>query len=396
MRIGVVDGALAAAPPDSAALPGSVGPAYARHLLGALATGGDDVSTWAGTAASLHDRLRASIRSPPAAAGSTAPSQSGEPRSRSRSPSGDGGVSPAVPPPDAVFDTGPRDRRLGWLARRYAVPAGVPVVGVVDASFFASLRTGWRRRVDRAVRRHFLRSVDALVCDASSTLDRVDDLLGPGRPVPPAVVARPGRDRLPDAAEVTAGRVRARATEGPLDVAFAAPVTRSSGLLELVMGLDRVREEWRLTAVGDLDADPAYVDQVRAALVDLGLEGRVWLAGDLDDETLAATLAGAHLFAAPARSGGDGVALADALSFGLPAVATRDGIGGDLLTHRVDGVLVDPATEGEITDAIAPLCHDRARLARFGVAALSTARDLPTWADTARAVRTFVREHLSA
>jgi len=426
VRIGVVDDRVARSAREGASpsVPADVGPAYARLLLGALVAEGDTAIPWLPPTDSIRHRLAGVLDGvvpgtvvPPAEpkpadganrSGGSTPIHGSNPADAANQgasttpadgadPAVSKGSTPTVVPdaePDVVVDTGPRAPVGNWLPRRKAVPSDVPVIGIVDASFFGRTRDGWRRRVSVEVKRRFCRSVDALVCDLPSTIEAVGDLLAAGRPAPRTLLARPGVDRRPDAADVTESRVRERARSGPLDVAFVGPVVRSAGVLELVTGLERLTADWRLTVAGDLSADPEYVDRIRAALVDLDLEGRVRITGDVDDETLAATLASAHAFAAPTLAGGDGVALVDALSFGLVVVASEDGPGADLLTHRRDGLLVDPTDEGEITDALAPLCHDRERLARLGAGALATARDLPTWGETATAVRAFIRDRL--
>ena len=274
---------------------------------------------------------------------------------------------------------------LALLNRRLDVD--YPLVSVVHHLASEEPRTPWRNRAVGALERAFLRSVDAHVCTNRTTRDAVVALADG-----PSVVARPGGDRFGDA--VPADYVRARAHRGPLRVLFVGNVTPRKGLDTLVEGLARVRGDWELTVVGDLEVDPAHAAAVRERAVDLGVADRVSFAGRLGDPDLAAQYARSHLLAVPSAYEGYGIVYVEGMGFGLPAVASTAGGASEVVHDRHNGRLVPPGDASAVCDVVSPLCRDRARLAEMGLSARRSSLEHPSWDDAAERVRTFVRDLL--
>lgn len=272
---------------------------------------------------------------------------------------------------------------LAWLNGR--LDDATPVVALVHRLRSEEGWTDWRDHLYRRVERRYLRGVDAFVCTSEATRGTVAELADPA----PSVVAPPGGDRFERS--LTRATVRERAHGGPLRVAFVGAVARRNGLDTLVEGLERVSGDWRLAVVGDPEADPEYAALVRRRVDALDVADRVSFWGSLTDDDLADVLAASHLTATPARHGGFSLAALDGMAFGLPAVLTSGGAATELVSHRENGLLVDPEDPSAIIDAVAPLCRNRVRLAGMGVRALDTSRAHPTWAETTERVRAFLR-----
>jgi glycosyltransferase involved in cell wall biosynthesis len=272
---------------------------------------------------------------------------------------------------------------LALLNRRLDVD--YPLVSVVHHLASEEPRTPWRNRVVGGLERAFLRSVDAHVCTNRTTRDAV---VAPAEG--PTLVARPGGNRF--GGPVPAEYVRARAHRGPLRLLFVGNVTRRKGLDTLVEGLARVRGDWELTVVGDLDVAPSYVAAVRARVADLGVADRVTFTGRLSDADLAAQYARSHLLAVPSAYEGYGIVYVEGMGFGLPAVASAAGGASEVVHDRHNGRLVPPRDPSAVCDVVSPLCRNRSRLAEMGLAARRSYVDHPSWDDTAARVRTFVRD----
>ena len=99
-------------------------------------------------------------------------------------------------------------------------------------------------------------------------------------------------------------------------------------------------------------------EQVRSAVRAGGLQGSVTLLGRRDD-TLR-LMAASDVFVLPSRQEGMPVALMEALSVGLPVVATRIGGVGDIVTDHVEGLLVEVGAPDQLADAIGALATDPA------------------------------------
>jgi glycosyltransferase involved in cell wall biosynthesis len=254
-----------------------------------------------------------------------------------------------------------------------------PVVSIVH-----HLRASEPRRLAplyREVERRYLDTVDAVVCNSTTTRDAVTGL---GVPDDATVVAPPAGDRFdPD---IGPERIAARAHEGPLRLVFVGNIERRKGLDTLVDGIAAADAEAELTVVGRA-VDEGYVASVRERVRDAGLDERVRFTGRLSDADLAAVLESSHVLAVPSRYEGFGIVYLEGLSFGLPALASRAGGAIDIVTDGETGVLVDPDDPAAVAAAVERLAADRDRLAAMGRAARRRYENHPDWAATTARVR---------
>lgn len=272
---------------------------------------------------------------------------------------------------------------LVWANRRLDIDA--PVVALVHHLRSAEQYSPWRTDGYRAIERRYLSSVDGFVYNSETTRETVAALTDPD----PGVVAVPAGDRFERS--VTPERVRQRAAEGPLRLVALGNVTPRKGLDTLVTGLARTTGDWELTIVGDDSVNPAYSARLRDRITALGLDDAVTLTGRLTDDEVAAVLERSHLLTMPSQYEGFGIAYVEGMRFGLPALASTAGGAHEVVTDRVTGFLVDPGDASAVVDAVAPLCRNRERLARMGVAALETASGHPTWAETGERIQEFLQ-----
>lgn len=108
------------------------------------------------------------------------------------------------------------------------------------------------------------------------------------------------------------------------------PKKNLEGLLEAMAILSGEFSNIVLVIAGD--GDPDYVDCLKKLVVELGIASRVVWAAFVDGELKAGLLAGAEIFVLPSYSENFGIAVAEALSAGLPCVVGR-------------GVAISPAVE---------------------------------------------------
>jgi glycosyltransferase involved in cell wall biosynthesis len=93
--------------------------------------------------------------------------------------------------------------------------------------------------------------------------------------------------------------------------------------------------------------DEALLKGMASGLSNLTFTGHVDNVGDY--------LAAFDLFILPSNREGIGSILLDAMEHGLPVVATRVGGVPDIVHHRENGLLIDPANPGQLRDAILEL-----------------------------------------
>ena len=201
----------------------------------------------------------------------------------------------------------------------------------------------------------------------------------PGR----CVVVPPGTDAAPLA------RGSGAVAPALLCVATLTPRKGHALLLDALAGLrDRV---WRLECVGSDSRDAATSAQLRVQAEALGLSDRISFRGEAGPEALAAAYASADLFVAPSLYEGYGMALAEALARGLPAVATRVGAAAALVGEDA-GLLVPPGDAAALREALARLLDDPGLLRRCAAGAARARTWLPRWDEScarlARALET--------
>ncbi|HXP30200.1 MAG TPA: glycosyltransferase family 4 protein [Stellaceae bacterium] len=169
---------------------------------------------------------------------------------------------------------------------------------------------------------------------------------------------------------------------GKLRLLSVASVTPRKGHLVLVDALARLKAlPWRLTIIGGLGRDPAYVGALRQRIAAHRLGARVALAGEWPTARLYRAYAAADLFMLASFHEGYGMALAEAMAYALPIVATAAGAIPETVPASA-GILVPPGDAAALAAALARVIADRALRRRLGRAA--AVAKLPSWDDTAR------------
>jgi glycosyltransferase involved in cell wall biosynthesis len=277
---------------------------------------------------------------------------------------------------------------LFWLNRRLRRSIRYPLVTIVHLLRCSEPRPVWQNRLYRWVETRYLSGVDALVYNSQTTRAVVEGLVGANRP---GVVAYPGGDHLPSM--LTPDQIAARARQpGPLHLLFVGNLTPVKGLHILLQALTRlVADEWCLTAVGSLTADPAYVHTIRRQIAQSGCTGRVRLLGLCPNAAVATHLTQNQVLAVPSLYEAFGIAYLEAMRFGLPVIASTAGAAHELITHAEHGFLVAPGDAATLAQHLQELHRDRACLGRMGLAAHQRAQTHPTWAESVGRVRELLQ-----
>lgn len=116
----------------------------------------------------------------------------------------------------------------------------------------------------------------------------------------------------------------------------------------------------RLVIVGE----GAMRGAIEAVVRDSGLSDRVWLAGERTD--VPAVMKSFDLFVLPSIAEGISNTVLEAMSAGLPVVATEVGGNPELVNPGVTGLLVPAGSVPALAAAMLDLATDRPRLCRFG------------------------------
>lgn len=195
------------------------------------------------------------------------------------------------------------------------------------------------------------------------------DALAPGR----VELVYHGLDRQLFAAPPTFGSRRDGTDPGdPLRLLAVGRFQPKKGYATLFEAVARVRAEIRLTVVGYGPLEAA----LRARVEALGLATRVTWAGPLDQLAVRAQYRASDLLLLASEVAPDGDrdglpnVVVEALSQGLPVVATRAGAIPELVRDGLHGRLVPPGDAGAFAAAIESLARDPDRRHHMGAAGI--------------------------
>lgn len=176
-------------------------------------------------------------------------------------------------------------------------------------------------------------------------------------------------------------RRRGKRRPGPLRLVCVCRLVRRKGLEHLVH------------AVGDLRDTGAELEIVGsgqqyehlASLIDgLGLADRVKLTGYVPRERLADHYNAADIFVLPSISESFGQVLLEAMSTGLPVVASRVGGIPEFVEHGAGGLLIEPGSREAIVGAVRQLAAEPELRRAMGDWNYRQAREQHHWSSVAR------------
>ncbi|HUF89550.1 MAG TPA: glycosyltransferase family 4 protein [Gemmatimonadota bacterium] len=272
-----------------------------------------------------------------------------------------------------------RERGYDVVHVHWAVPHGLAgraaarAAGATLVTTFYGAEIRWAEKrfpPARAFLRRYCRR-SRLVAISESTRAMIAPYAG-GRPIEVIPYGVP----LPEATPSTPAE-----RSGPPVILFVGRLVARKGVDQLLEGLARLADRpWKLEIVGfGPERDPLERHAER-----LGISDRVEFLGRVSSGDLVAAYRRASCFVLPATlddradTEGLGVVLLEAMSYGVPVVATRRGGIVDVVDDGRSGLLVedDPTA---LADGIRAVLEDPERAARLGNAGLDRVRDRFGW-----------------
>jgi glycosyltransferase involved in cell wall biosynthesis len=196
-------------------------------------------------------------------------------------------------------------------------------------------------------------------------------------------VVRPGNDRV----EAAQGRGE------PLSLLAVGSIVPRKGYDVLIAALAMVKDlPWTLTVAGDCGRDGATAARLDNDIARHDLQSRVSLAGAVTDERLAGFYREADIFVLASRFEGYGMALADAIAYGLPVVATRAGAIPEAVASDAS-ILVAPDDPAALATALRKLIGNKSEREMLADNARRAAAELPSWRDQALLFARAIEAH---
>lgn len=257
--------------------------------------------------------------------------------------------------------------RLRFVWQINDLPASFGV-GATPAAKRPRLKQRWRDLVDRLTARLMARSVDAITVNVTKNAHRVRDHLGVE-----AKVLHCGVD-LRNAAPV----VRAPPAPGPLRIVSTGVFLPYRNYEAILHAQARLRDRHGITSslriVGSTGPAPGYARSVADLAAELGVACEIL--GEVDEPTLAEVYRSSDVFVFVNVDQSWGLAVFEAMDFGLPVVVSRSVGATELLHPGADAEVVDPQDPGAIADALAALHRDPELYRRRSEAAFTATRGM--------------------
>jgi glycosyltransferase involved in cell wall biosynthesis len=262
--------------------------------------------------------------------------------------------------------------KAGALGRMAAAQVGVPrIVHTFHGFPFHEFQSPARRMAYVAIERRLARHTSAFLAVGSGVAaEAIRRRIAPPHLLRTIGVAVDPVPRPASRAARAEARRRLRVPPGMQVVGTVGRLDYQKAPEDFVSAISRLRRDdvygvW----IGDGPLRAAVTEQIRR----LGLESRVTLLGERSD--VPELLPGLDVFAMASRYEGLPCALVEAMTFGLPVVATAVNAVPDLVIAGETGLLVPPQRPDVLATALDHLLAHAERATRLGLAGRQSLRD---------------------
>lgn len=230
----------------------------------------------------------------------------------------------------------------------------------------------------RQFERYLLRNADILLVNSCYSAD-LARRKGAGHDIP-CVIARPG---LEDYALI-GNQIHSNEEEigGQLGLLFVGVCAEHKGIIYLIKAMNILKDlNIKLNVVGKYSAKDPYYRKMQKYIDRHNLRDRIEFHGFIEREQLAGLYRQSAIYVHPSLMEGYGMVLAEAMSFGLPIVASRVGAIPELIDDGVNGILVRSKDSKELAEAIRKLCEDNTIRMPMGKENYNRIKNLAKWHD---------------
>jgi len=161
---------------------------------------------------------------------------------------------------------------------------------------------------------------------------------------------------------------------GPLRIITVARLHYAKGYQFMIPALAFLRDRGLAFHYRIVGAGP-FESEIRKLVAERRLESRIEIMGSRSTDEIAELLRASDLFVLPSFGIGEGTpaAVCEAMSAGLPVVATTVGGLADMITEGVHGYLVPPSDAQALADAVARVAQDHKLRSQMSAAARAKA-----------------------
>jgi glycosyltransferase involved in cell wall biosynthesis len=192
------------------------------------------------------------------------------------------------------------------------------------------------------------------------------------------VIARPGTNLISTGSKPIDTRSRNR--QRPLRLLFVGACTKVKGLEYLIEALILKRSmDFKLYIAGEYNVRNSYYKRIKKTIEKGRITDKVEFLGFVQAGGLSEIYRNSSVYILPSLSEGYGISLVEALSFGLPIIASNAGAIPELVEDGINAILVEPENPTALGEAIMELVSDPAKMDSMSRANFEKAKSLQTW-----------------
>ncbi len=246
------------------------------------------------------------------------------------------------------------------------------VVAIVHMFRWIALRDSWQMPLVKFIEKTMLMSTSLIIANSRHTKTAAENM---GLPAETIEMIYPGFD-------MTLIREIGPRSRDEIKLLFVGNWVPCKGLDTLVEAMHRINNpKIILDTVGDDSFYPKYARRIRKKVAVLNLEGSVRFHGRIDRESIGKFYSEADIFVLPSYYEPFGIVFAEAMSFGLPIIATNAGGIPELVEHEENGLLVPPNDADALADAIDKLASSAGLREEMGGKSYEKSKRLNSWDD---------------
>lgn len=263
---------------------------------------------------------------------------------------------------------------------RHATRSTVIII-VHHVNYHMSRRRGIIGAIEKKCEKHYISCASLLVTISHSTLRGIIKL---NRNITagniPTTIIQPGiKTRQPHALE-EGGFTEEKAEVSLLYVGSCSDPRK--GLTFLIKALHGLpTKQFHLNLAGNFDPETEYCRELTELIERYNLQQKINITGRVSSSKLIRLYQKADVFVFPSLWEGYGIVLAEAMSHGLPIIATNISAIPEIVTDGVNGILVPPKNTTQLLQAMNTLINDKQLRNKMSIESLKSAGNLNTWED---------------
>jgi glycosyltransferase involved in cell wall biosynthesis len=250
----------------------------------------------------------------------------------------------------------------------------IPLVSVVHNLSTSLKKNNQDREKTACGEKHYLQTVDHFIFISKSVKQEAEKLV---QHAMAGVIAWPGKDHLCYQTEKEYAKY---SSQQVFHLLFIGNLYPYKGLHVLINALAQIpTEKWTLTVLGDTAVNPQYTRLLQTALKKLHLKDHVQFEGVVSPEKVSWFLRHAHLVVVPSFYESFGLVYVEALGFGVPVLAAKNGGASEFITEGKDGFFVEFENIRQLKEKILFFIQHPSEWNSMKKNALEKFQGLPTW-----------------